>query len=719
MLLLGEIAMFTRLFFRTALVIALLLPVLPFIPLQATELFAVGSYTAEYFDGTEWIQLYGAKPYETNRLLGVWGASETNIYVVGTNGTIAHYYGITWNDMSSGTSARLESIWGSSWFDIFTVGAEGTILHYDSYGWSAMSSGTTLDLYDIWGASDTDVYAVGDGIVLHFDGSSWSELDIGYSGTFKAVWVSPDGKVFIASGPDIIYYNGNSWRILENKPGTMWIYDIWGSSADDVFFACTGSIILHYDNEFTSTNVGSAQLLCIGGNNSNDVYVCDASGNIYHYDGSTWTHVVYIDSPYSPYSSYFNDIFAISATNIIAAGWDSPYADIKAIIYQFDGIDWSYIMPDAFPRLTHVWANSINNVFAAGIQEEGYTTIHYDGRAWSKIPIPTTDRINDIWGTSYGHAFAVTREGDDPSQVLHYDGSAWSVMAEFYGSLERIWGNSGADIYVIGGYLLHHFDGRGWSEIEYPPVSGGGEAVYATPDGEIFVLGVCGGSSSESPLKFAYYYDGSEWTSVMEYYSSMWSCYTAWGSSREEIYFTIDESTFHYNGVTGQLTDISRPDIDPWNPVSPAMDIWGDPDGNLYIATWSDEIYHYDGSEWSTLYTGNGESIRGIWGWGDSATDAAENHAVPFSLNQNYPNPFNPSTTIEYHLEREGQVTLEIFDTSGRLICRLLDKVQIQGRHTITWEGQNAAGHRVASGVYFCRIKTSSGIQSRKMVLAR
>jgi len=54
------------------------------------------------------------------------------------------------------------AIWGASSTDVFAVGTSGTIQHYDGAGWGSMSSGTTNDLYGVWGTSTSDVFAVGD-----------------------------------------------------------------------------------------------------------------------------------------------------------------------------------------------------------------------------------------------------------------------------------------------------------------------------------------------------------------------------------------------------------------------------------------------------------------------------------------------------------------------------------------------------------------------------
>jgi hypothetical protein len=71
------------------------------------------------------------------------------------------------------TNNSLQGVWGSSGSDVFAVGSGGTILHYDGTGWSAMSSGTNGLLGGVWGSSGSDVFAVGlHGTILHYGGRS-------------------------------------------------------------------------------------------------------------------------------------------------------------------------------------------------------------------------------------------------------------------------------------------------------------------------------------------------------------------------------------------------------------------------------------------------------------------------------------------------------------------------------------------------------------------
>jgi len=91
-----------------------------------------------------------------------------------------------------------------------------------------------------------------------------------------------------------------------------------------------------------------------------------------------------------------------------------------------------------------------------------------------------------------------------------------------------------------------------------------------------------------------------------------------------------------------------------------------------------------------------------------------------FALHQNHPNPFNPTTSIPFDVPAVGgEVTLRVFDVSGRLVKTLVDGAQTAGQKSVTWNGRSNSGHTVASGVYFYRLTAPGLEQTRTMVLLK
>jgi len=118
----------------------------------------------------------------------------------------------------------------------------------------------------------------------------------------------------------------------------------------------------------------------------------------------------------------------------------------------------------------------------------------------------------------------------------------------------------------------------------------------------------------------------------------------------------------------------------------------------------------------ASAFTGLAKS--GVW---TQEPDIAGSPAVPatYALEQNYPNPFNPTTQIRYGLPAQSPVTLTVYNILGQEIARLVDDVEPAGFHVVQWNGQNARGVPVSSGVYFYRITAGRFTDTRKMLLMK
>ena len=94
------------------------------------------------------------------------------------------------------------------------------------------------------------------------------------------------------------------------------------------------------------------------------------------------------------------------------------------------------------------------------------------------------------------------------------------------------------------------------------------------------------------------------------------------------------------------------------------------------------------------------------------------------SLLPNYPNPFNPETWIPYQLAKPADVTLSIYDIQGRVVRNLDLGHQRAGMYhgrsrAAHWDGKNAQGESVASGLYFYTLKAGDFTATRKMLIRK
>jgi len=90
-----------------------------------------------------------------------------------------------------------------------------------------------------------------------------------------------------------------------------------------------------------------------------------------------------------------------------------------------------------------------------------------------------------------------------------------------------------------------------------------------------------------------------------------------------------------------------------------------------------------------------------------------------FYLKQNYPNPFNLGTIIQYGVPVKAHVKLLIFDLLGREVITLVDAEQTPRHYEVKWDGKDASGGRVASGVYAYRLKSGNYAETKKMILTK
>ena len=112
-------------------------------------------------------------------------------------------------------------------------------------------------------------------------------------------------------------------------------------------------------------------------------------------------------------------------------------------------------------------------------------------------------------------------------------------------------------------------------------------------------------------------------------------------------------------------------------------------------------------------------SLQAIFKWAQAPQGVAEwKNEIPatYFIDQNYPNPFNPSTTIKFGIPKAGNVTLNIYDITGRLVQTLVNNAPLNpGTVTYKFNGSN-----LASGVYFYTlIVDNNKIDTKKMVLVK
>jgi hypothetical protein len=116
------------------------------------------------------------------------------------------------------------------------------------------------------------------------------------------------------------------------------------------------------------------------------------------------------------------------------------------------------------------------------------------------------------------------------------------------------------------------------------------------------------------------------------------------------------------------------------------------------------------------VYVFSGDKITHVE---DERTDSAFPEA--FQLHQNYPNPFNAGTIISLEVPANaGSFAVSVYNLNGQLVTRLFEGTTPPGTLELRWDGRDAVGRSVGSGVYFYALKSGkSSLIQRKLLLLK
>jgi len=301
---------------------------------------------------------------EATTLSAVWGSGPSDVWAVGSAGTIAHYDGATWAVLpktDGGTEQTLFTVWGSGPNDVWAGSTERVLFHTDGWKqghatWSLVEGSKRwqerlaafeqsdpagkLRVWALWGTGPNDVWMFSNGTIRAWHAGGYGDgavdwipvLDYfpGTSIAFKGAWGSGPNDLWVVGGEGKILHSPTGyhdevvdWEIV-NSGTHQDLNAIWGTAPDDIWAVGRVGAIRHYTYDagdalrwVPTTSGVDAELRAIWGTGANDVWVVGDSATILHGDGASWSRS---RLPPLPEATAFRGIWGSGANDVWVVG---------------------------------------------------------------------------------------------------------------------------------------------------------------------------------------------------------------------------------------------------------------------------------------------------------------------------------------------------------------------------------------------------------------
>jgi len=164
--------------------------------------------------------------------------------------------------------------------------------------------------------------------------------------------------------------------------------------------------------------------------------------------------------------------------------------------------------------------------------------------------------------------------------------------------------------------------------------------------------------------------------------------------------FTNNPGNPYYLAQTSPCIDAGTTDFSmftlPTDFVFPALDLAGNP-----------RIY-------------GSQVDMGAYEWNGTANPDENETSLPYDLNLNIaPNPFQNNTVLKYSLDKASSVFIEIYNSKGQRVKKLVNAPQSKGKQTVIWDGMNETGKPCSTGLYYCKLTALGKTHIKKMLLIK
>ena len=305
----------------------------------ASSLWSLGGCgDLSHWNGTAWAT--SSTGFRDN-LTSVWASGPSDVWalspgVYGSN-KVYHYNGGAWSDATPMQLAPFSNnealaVWGASATDVWLVGrsaSTGLVLRGSAGAWTAVNPGTGNEqFWAVHGTSAKDIWlagsnAAGTAAIYHYDGTSYTALTLpAGAGPLHAVRAMSAADAWAAGESDtILHWDGTAWTAATPPEiSNLTLSGLWGASANDVWAVGTdGSGLnrpaaLHWDGtSWTQSMSAGSWLEAVMGTASNDVWAVGSHSDTWHWDGTTWT-------AFRPTTSWLEALWVAGPNDVRAVG---------------------------------------------------------------------------------------------------------------------------------------------------------------------------------------------------------------------------------------------------------------------------------------------------------------------------------------------------------------------------------------------------------------
>jgi len=443
---------------------------------------------------------------DTHYLADIWVSDSGTVWVGGA--TLLSWKDGTWSSVPT-EGGSIRSIWGSDDDDVWVL-AGSNPFHWDGERWQEQMLpvsdhllSRSYEFHDLFGTRTGHLWAVGDGgQILYRENSEATDLNVGGDADSDA---DTDADSDSDSDSDI-----DTDTDSDTDPDTD--TDTFSAACSAEGRTCSRDGWCTLSNTLTTNS-----LYDLWGTSASNIWAVGDKGQILHWDGLAW-------SPQDcPYVDTLNSIWGADENNVWAVGQDKHW---MSEILRYDGVEWTREPAPDVNGLRAVWGQDEDNAWAVGYG----TILRYDGQTWTDESLGYQQIYYGTWGTSADDIWISGSEG----YVWHFNGTEWRWYYEtpVDGDIWEVWGIDASQAWMVSdrGTVYHLADDRWLPFAETDNHSYEHAGVWASSPDRVWVAGDGIWSLHDERLEYSHPNINLEVTAL-------------WGASEDRIWAVTDMGT--------------------------------------------------------------------------------------------------------------------------------------------------------------------------------